>query len=142
MLIEISFNNKSISIFNIYFNTFINDFLILVVRAKFIFSLERFKKYGEKKIGYITDAFIVYRRRPIRDIPDYKIVVDYQKEICILVKNTMGFRILNKLFESHSINDKIPIDVYVYKNKFLIDLSSVDVAKIDGFNEIKDLCNL
>ena len=138
-----------ITLFNI--TTFIG--LIYVLNSFLKFSPKKFKKYGKKDIGYITSAYTetihsnrgnmgVYRRNKYYSnyvhIDNIEVTYQNEKIYIDILENNLGFKILKMLLDPHFVKSKVPIDVYVYKNKIFADIESVDLTKVEGFDEIKD----
>lgn len=116
--------------------------LIYLLNSFLVFSPKNFKKYGKKEIGYITEADTAVKDSSRYGTMYYHYIeVTYNgKNINIpKVKNNKGFKMLKMLLDPYFIKPKIPIDVYVYKNKLFADLDSVDLSKIKGFDELKDI---
>lgn len=55
--------------------------------------------------------------------------------------NSISYRILQVLLETYPTKrvEKIPIEVYCYKNKIYIDFESVDLTKVEGFEEARKI---
>lgn len=55
--------------------------------------------------------------------------------------NSISYRILQVLLETYPTKrvKKIPIEVYCYKNKIYIDFESVDLTKVEGFEEARKI---
>lgn len=55
--------------------------------------------------------------------------------------NSISYRILQVLLETYPTKrvEKIPIDVYCYKNKIYADFESVDLTKVESFEEARKI---
>ena len=100
------------------------------------------KEKGEKVKAYIIDTGY---RKPVSKnamFADY----NYYIEICYgkrnkrvyNIKYNKAYRIIEMLLNPYPIKCevKIPINVYVYKNRIYADLKSLDIEKQQGFKEI------
>lgn len=78
---------------------------------------------------------------------DYFITIVYddsKKNIDITdIKNDKAYKLLSMLFDPYPIKAsiRIPIDVYIYKNKVYPDLESTDFTKIEGYEEALSIIN-
>ena len=133
-------------------------FQIYTMREKHNIKTKELWKNGEKKLGYIVNnGYIVqvgygrYNRSVYKVeyleyneehvIVDSYISIEYDetKHIDIQsIKNNKTFKVLGMLLNPYPVKEiiKIPIDIYVYKNKAYADLDSVDLSKIKGYDEL------
>lgn len=104
-------------------------------------DFKEIKDIGEKVKAYIVDTgFTCHGRVHFRY---FYITVLYNKKIKKVygIKYNKAYKILKILLDSQQypiINSvKIPIDINVKKNKIYADLESVDLSKIDGYEEAR-----
>lgn len=85
-------------------------------------------------VGKINDG--IYRN-------NYYITVEYDEFITRInfVEANKAFSILEMLLDSYPVKEqkKIPIDLYVHKNKIYADLETVDLSKVEGYEEAEKL---
>ncbi len=72
-----------------------------------------------------------------------EILYDRKKYKIHKIKYNKGYRILKVILDSGNYPIKkeieIPIDIYLYKNKIYADLDSVDLSKVEGYEEAKKI---
>ena len=117
-------------------------------------------KNGEKHKAYIIDIGYIRKIRMGRmhitqkisysnqnidhHIVDYYITILYDNSYyadIYSIQYNKAYMMLGMLLNPYPIKEKIevPIDIYVYKNKVYADLDSVDLAKIQGYEECKKI---
>lgn len=81
-------------------------------------------------VGKINNG--IYRK-------NYYIIVEYDGLITRInfLEANEAFSILEMLLDSYPVKEqkKIPIDLYVHKNKVYADLETVDLSKVEGYEE-------
>lgn len=81
-------------------------------------------------VGKINNG--IYRK-------NYYIIVEYDGFITRInfLEANEAFSILEMLLDSYPVKEqkKIPIDLYVHKNKVYADLETVDLSKVEGYEE-------
>ncbi len=94
------------------------------------------KEKGEKIIGNVVGVGKVddgtYRN-------NYYIIVEYNNIVKRIqfVESNDAYSVLEMLLDPYPVKrlKKIPIDLYVQKNKVYADLESVDLSKVEGYEE-------
>ena len=125
------------------------DYIYFIVQSEKIYKKELWKN-GEKKIGTIIDAYegkintayLKYNNslRRYDYIPCISVAYDKTKKIKVKgIKENEAFKILKLLLDQYPIKVKveIPVDVYVYKKRVYVDIDSVELSKVKGYEEAK-----
>lgn len=138
----------------------VNFFIIFILICTIIFGIicilyeknitsskninkNKIKEIGSKEQGFIIQVGIYYTYRPKTE-HNYIIIIYKEKEIKISdLKDNNAFKILKLLLDPYPIekNIKIPIDIYIYNNSIYAELDSVDLSKVNGYTEAKEIVN-
>lgn len=101
-----------------------------------------FQKNISEDIGKLskTPKKFPYSTNHRYDIRDYFISIEYDNSKTIEVrgiKNDKAYKLVSILLDPYPVNNniKIPIDIYIYKNKVYPDLHSTDFSKIENYKE-------
>ena len=114
------------------------------------------KDIGKKETAYIVDtgysrhrgflaSYQVYNRGFRTLYRLYYITIVYKDKVKNIYKlqNNVAYKILKLILNSHKYPvervAKIPVDIYVYKNKIYVDFESVKLSTLDGYEEAKKL---
>ena len=105
---------------------------------------KKLKDIGMKVKANIIDTYVLKAKYGV--MWKYNLVISYEDNKTIKInflKNNQAFKILELLLNSYSIkeNNNIPIDLYIYKNKFYVDLESVDLTKVKGYEKCMAVLN-
>lgn len=95
------------------------------------------KNIGKKVVGNIV---VASKEKHINNWIYYIVVMHNEKLTKIYyIENNKAYYILKMLLNPYPIKKEvaIPIDIYVYKNKVYADLDSVDLTKVEGFEEVR-----
>lgn len=98
------------------------------------------KNIGKKVVGNIVVASKEHHSKLIGKYIYYIVVMHNEKLTKIYyIENNKAYYILKMLLNLYLIKKEvaIPIDIYVYKNKVYADLDSVDLTKVEGFEEVR-----
>lgn len=65
------------------------------------------------------------------------VVFDNKSTMVYDILENDAFSILKMLLDEYPFEtvNTVPVDVYTYKNKVYVDLESVDLSKVDGYEE-------
>lgn len=104
------------------------------------------KDIGKKDTAYIVGTGYSRHRGFLRGFYKlYYITIAYQEKVKNIYKlqNNTAYKILKQIFDLDSNKYpvakvvKIPVDIYVYKNKIYVDFESVKLSTLDGYEEAK-----
>ena len=122
-------------------------------KQKQIKKLKENKDENLKKQGYIIETKAFRRGNHNSGL---ELFVDFGKIYCLKIKfdnktiyvknlkNDNAYKIIKLLLEPYPIKEEvlIPIDVYFLNNKiFYVDIDSVKLNEIEGYEEVKSLLN-
>ena len=97
----------------------------------------KIKEIGTKVQGEIIDIKRLKRYRSYSFTQCIKVIFDGRSTmVCDIVEND-AFSILKMLLDEYPFNNvkTVPVDVYTYKRKVFVDLDSVDLTKVEGYEE-------
>lgn len=95
------------------------------------------KEIGTKVKGEIVDIKKLNYYRSHRVSQSLVIVYDNKSTMVYDILENDAFSILKMLLDEYPFEtvNTVPVDVYTYKNKVYVDLESVDLSKVDGYEE-------
>lgn len=107
---------------------------------------KKIKNIGEKKEAYIVDTGYTIHGRTCEKY--FYIDILYKEDLKKIYRMEVNkaYKLLEVLFDSRAYPVKreiikIPIDIYVYKNKIYADLESVCLSTVPGYDEAKKAVN-
>ncbi|MBQ7411120.1 MAG: hypothetical protein IJW20_07050 [Clostridia bacterium] len=95
------------------------------------------KETGTKVKGEIVDIKKLKYYRSSRISQTLVVVFDNKSTMIYDILENDAFSILKMLLDEYPFEtvNTVPVDVYTYKNKVYVDLESVDLSKVDGYEE-------
>ena len=98
---------------------------------------KNFINVGEKKLVYLVNAGC--HRGRANDNYYITVLCDGKLIEINYLKNNKAYDILKLLLDPYPVKKEvlIPIEIYVHKNKVYADLDSVDLTKVEGYEEAK-----
>ena len=116
---------------------FLIHFIFKKLNKKSVEDVKNIKEIGKKVKGKIVDIKKVKRYRSYSYMQCLIVVFeDRSTTIYDMIEND-AFSILKMLLDEYPLKtvNTVPVDVYMYKNKVYVDLESVELSKVDGYEE-------
>lgn len=137
-LIDFFQGEKSMLFFSIIYALFPILYYILF-KAVTINNSDRkqIKEIGKKVKGEIVDIKKLKRYRSYEFSQCLVIVFENRTTMVYDILENDAFSILKMLLDEYPFQtiNTVPVDVYTYRNKVYVDLESVDLSKVDGYDE-------
>jgi len=120
-------------------------YALIPVFAYFLFKVvskgnidnAKIKEIGQKVKGEIIDIKKLKRYRSYSFSQCLVVAFEGRKTIVCDILENEAFSVLKMLLDEYPFQTvtTVPVDVYTYKRKVYVDLESVDLSKVDGYEE-------